>query len=78
LGWNLALGLICGDVCVWKGAPSTNLSSIACTNIIHEVFKRNGVINNNSIFSYQLVYYLLFVVMVYKLVKLLQVIKEFH
>ncbi|CAD8152281.1 unnamed protein product [Paramecium pentaurelia] len=43
LGWNLALGLICGDVCVWKGAPSTNLSSIACTNIIHEVFKRNGL-----------------------------------
>jgi len=43
LGWNLALGLVCGDVCVWKGAPSTNLVSLAVTNIVHDVLRRNNV-----------------------------------
>ena len=33
-GWNFAIGLVCGDLTCWKGAPTTNLISIATTNII--------------------------------------------
>lgn len=43
MGWNLALAFICGDPVVWKGASTTSLISLACTNIIHEVLERNNV-----------------------------------
>ena len=42
-GWNMAIALICGDLIMWKGAPTTPLVSIVTTRIIHEVFERNNV-----------------------------------
>jgi aldehyde dehydrogenase (NAD+) len=41
--WNAALAWVCGDTCVWKSSEKTPLCSIACQNIINEVFKKNGV-----------------------------------
>ncbi|XP_026128846.1 alpha-aminoadipic semialdehyde dehydrogenase [Carassius auratus] len=40
-GWNNALALICGNVCLWKGAPTTPLTSVAVTRIVAEVLERN-------------------------------------
>lgn len=28
-GWNTAISLACGNVCLWKGAPTTPLTTIA-------------------------------------------------
>jgi len=28
-GWNISLALICGDLVIWKPAPTTCLTSIA-------------------------------------------------
>lgn len=41
LGWNLALGLVCGDLIVWKGHEYTTLCSIALTKIINEVLEKH-------------------------------------
>lgn len=41
--WNAALAWVCGDTCVWKPSEKTPLCSIACQNIINEVFEKNGV-----------------------------------
>lgn len=41
--WNTMLALICGDVCVWKPSEKTPLCSMACQNIIAEVFEKNNV-----------------------------------
>src|ERR1044071_6340539 len=41
--WNAMLAWVCGDVCVWKPSEKTPLCSIACQNIISEVFMKNGV-----------------------------------
>ncbi|MCU0384801.1 MAG: aldehyde dehydrogenase family protein [Flavihumibacter sp.] len=41
--WNAALAWVCGDVCIWKASEKTPLCSIACQNIINEVFKKNNV-----------------------------------
>lgn len=41
--WNTMLALVCGDVCVWKPSEKTPLCSIACQNIIAEVFEKNNV-----------------------------------
>jgi aldehyde dehydrogenase family 7 protein A1 len=41
-GWNAALALICGDLMVWKPAPTTNLCAIAVQKIINEVFDKFG------------------------------------
>uniref|UniRef100_A0A8C7EMC5 aldehyde dehydrogenase (NAD(+)) n=1 Tax=Neovison vison TaxID=452646 RepID=A0A8C7EMC5_NEOVI len=30
-GWNNAIAMICGNVCLWKGAPTTSLISVAVT-----------------------------------------------
>lgn len=35
--------MVCGDTVVWKGAPTTPLTSIATTKIIAGVLERNGV-----------------------------------
>lgn len=43
LGWNACIALICGNVVLWKGAPSTPLVSIATTRIIQKVLIRNGL-----------------------------------
>ncbi len=41
--WNLAIALICGDVCVWKPASPTPLTAIACQKIFEEVLKNNNM-----------------------------------
>jgi len=40
-GWNAALGLVCGNTMVWKGAPTTSLSTIATGKIVQQVLKDN-------------------------------------
>uniref|UniRef100_A0A8C4RSU3 Alpha-aminoadipic semialdehyde dehydrogenase n=1 Tax=Erpetoichthys calabaricus TaxID=27687 RepID=A0A8C4RSU3_ERPCA len=40
-GWNNAIALICGNVCLWKGAPTTPLTSIAVTKIVADVLEEN-------------------------------------
>ncbi|XP_060764651.1 alpha-aminoadipic semialdehyde dehydrogenase [Neoarius graeffei] len=42
-GWNNAIALICGNVCLWKGAPSTPLTSVAVTKIVAEVLEQNNL-----------------------------------
>ena len=39
--WNIALALVCGDVCVWKPSEKTPLCSIACQKIIEKVLTNN-------------------------------------
>jgi aldehyde dehydrogenase (NAD+) len=41
--WNSMLAWVCGDTCIWKPSEKTPLCSIACQNIVNEVFERNGV-----------------------------------
>ena len=41
-GWNLAIGLICGNLIIWKGSPSTSLVTVALSKIITEVLDKNG------------------------------------
>lgn len=42
-GWNAAIALICGNVITWKGSPQTSMITIATTNVIAEVLKKNGI-----------------------------------
>ncbi|KAJ2725576.1 Alpha-aminoadipic semialdehyde dehydrogenase [Coemansia sp. Benny D115] len=42
-GWNSALALVCGNSVVWKGAPSTSLTSVAVTKILAEVLETNAL-----------------------------------
>lgn len=42
-GWNQSISLTCGNVTIWKGAPTTPLTSIATTKILERVFKRNNL-----------------------------------
>ncbi|KAJ3128299.1 Alpha-aminoadipic semialdehyde dehydrogenase [Physocladia obscura] len=42
-GWNVALALITGNATLWKPAPSTPLTAIAITNIIHDVLRENNL-----------------------------------
>ena len=41
--WNSMIAWVCGNTCIWKPSEKTPLCSIACQNIIQEVFERNGV-----------------------------------
>src|SRR5687767_3213542 len=41
--WNTMLAWVCGDVCVWKPSEKTPLCSVACQQIVAEVFNKNGV-----------------------------------
>lgn len=41
--WNTMLAWVCGDVCVWKPSEKTPLCSIACQNIVSEVFEKNNL-----------------------------------
>lgn len=41
--WNSMLAWVCGDTCIWKPSEKTPLCSIACQNIIAEVFRKNNV-----------------------------------
>uniref|UniRef100_A0A8D0HDH6 Alpha-aminoadipic semialdehyde dehydrogenase n=1 Tax=Sphenodon punctatus TaxID=8508 RepID=A0A8D0HDH6_SPHPU len=40
-GWNNAIAMICGNVCLWKGAPTTSLVSVAVTRIVAKVLEDN-------------------------------------
>ncbi|ORX92847.1 aldehyde dehydrogenase [Basidiobolus meristosporus CBS 931.73] len=42
-GWNSALSLVCGNPVVWKGAPTTNLTSVAVTKILQKVLEKNNL-----------------------------------
>ncbi|KAJ1800007.1 Alpha-aminoadipic semialdehyde dehydrogenase [Coemansia sp. RSA 2399] len=42
-GWNSAISLVCGNAVVWKGAPSTSLTSVAVTKILAQVLETNGL-----------------------------------
>ncbi len=41
-GWNAAIALICGNLMIWKPAPTTNLCAIATQKIINEVLFKFG------------------------------------
>lgn len=41
--WNTMLAWVCGDVCIWKPSEKVPLCSIACQNIVNEVFQKNNV-----------------------------------
>nr|XP_044987760.1 alpha-aminoadipic semialdehyde dehydrogenase isoform X2 [Jaculus jaculus] len=40
-GWNNAIAMITGNVCLWKGAPTTSLTSIAVAKIVARVLEAN-------------------------------------
>ncbi|KAJ1918770.1 Alpha-aminoadipic semialdehyde dehydrogenase [Mycoemilia scoparia] len=42
-GWNSAISLVCGNPVVWKGSPTTNLTSVAVTKILAEVLEKNNL-----------------------------------
>uniref|UniRef100_A0A3B3X6D6 Alpha-aminoadipic semialdehyde dehydrogenase n=1 Tax=Poecilia mexicana TaxID=48701 RepID=A0A3B3X6D6_9TELE len=42
-GWNNAIAMTCGNVCLWKGAPTTPLTSVAVTKIVAEVLEQNNL-----------------------------------
>jgi L-aminoadipate-semialdehyde dehydrogenase len=41
--WNTMIAWVCGDVAIWKPSEKVPLCSIACQNIIAEVFAKNNV-----------------------------------
>lgn len=41
--WNAMLAWVCGDTVIWKPSEKTPLCSIACQNIVAEVFRKNDV-----------------------------------
>ncbi|MBP9927076.1 MAG: aldehyde dehydrogenase family protein [Cyclobacteriaceae bacterium] len=41
--WNAMIAWVCGDVCIWKPSEKTPLCSVACQNIVNEVFKKNRI-----------------------------------
>lgn len=50
--WNAAIALICGDTVTWKGAPASSLVTLATTQIIGDVLKKNKI-NPNVITTLQ-------------------------
>ncbi|KAJ2510600.1 Alpha-aminoadipic semialdehyde dehydrogenase, partial [Coemansia sp. RSA 1937] len=42
-GWNSAISMVCGNSVVWKGAPTTALTSVAVTKILAEVLETNNL-----------------------------------
>src|SRR5690606_37266713 len=41
--WNAMIAWVCGDTCIWKPSEKTPLCSIACQQIVSEVFRKNNV-----------------------------------
>jgi aldehyde dehydrogenase (NAD+) len=41
--WNSMLAWVCGNVTVWKGSEKTPLCSVACQNIVSDIFQKNEV-----------------------------------
>ncbi|VVC44310.1 Aldehyde dehydrogenase, glutamic acid active site,Aldehyde dehydrogenase N-terminal [Cinara cedri] len=42
-GWNSAVSMVCGNTVIWKGAPTTSLTSVATTKIITSVLEKNNI-----------------------------------
>lgn len=42
-GWNAAIAMTCGNTLIWKGAPTTPLTSIAATKLVAQVLQQNDV-----------------------------------
>lgn len=42
-GWNSALAMMCGNTMIWKGAPTTPLTSVAITKCVSQVLERNSL-----------------------------------
>lgn len=42
-GWNSAISMVCGNPVLWKGAPTTNLTSIAVTRLLAQVLEENNL-----------------------------------
>ncbi|XP_075220107.1 aldehyde dehydrogenase 7 family member A1 [Lycorma delicatula] len=42
-GWNSAVAMVCGDVIIWKGAPTTPLVSVATTKVVADVLESNNL-----------------------------------
>jgi aldehyde dehydrogenase family 7 protein A1 len=42
-GWNATLSMICGNMTLWKPAPTTSLVTIAMMKIIDQVFQKNNL-----------------------------------
>ncbi|KAG9292214.1 hypothetical protein G9A89_023934 [Geosiphon pyriformis] len=42
-GWNSTIALVCGNTVLWKGAPTTNLTSVAVTKILASVLEENDL-----------------------------------
>ena len=42
-GWNAAIALICGDLVLWKGAPTTSMVTIATAKVIADVLAKNKI-----------------------------------
>lgn len=42
-GWNNAIAMVCGNTMIWKGAPTTSLTSVATTKIVANVLEKNGL-----------------------------------
>lgn len=40
-GWNNAIAMVCGNTMLWKGAPSTPLTSIAVIKVVSSVLQEN-------------------------------------
>ncbi|HEY9049038.1 MAG TPA: aldehyde dehydrogenase family protein [Ohtaekwangia sp.] len=41
--WNSMIAWVCGNTCIWKPSEKTPLCSIACQQIVQEVFEKNEV-----------------------------------
>jgi aldehyde dehydrogenase (NAD+) len=41
--WNSMIAWVCGDTCIWKGSEKTPICSVACQQIVAEVFAANQV-----------------------------------
>lgn len=48
LGWNAAIGMICGNLILWKGHEATSLIHVAVTKIITNVLDKHGF---NGVFT---------------------------
>lgn len=42
-GWNAAIAMVCGNTMIWKGAPTTPLTSIATNKLVAQVMQENGI-----------------------------------
>merc|ERR1719495_309121 len=42
-GWNSAIAMACGNTMIWKGAPTTPLTSVAITKVVADVLERNSL-----------------------------------